>query len=137
MATVPTSQAVVAFNSRATNFYITNNSENTTTSFNTENGVTLSLSEENLNVTSGNNGGEIVFEMDITNRWITASFDLSRGTIAVMAIGNGMVETRSKVSQGGVYGTSTNVSCFTCKLSDYGSLTISVSENIVQMRVKK
>lgn len=137
MTTIPSNHAVAAFDSRATNFYLTNTSENRTTAFSTKGGVTLSISNETLSANSGHNDGKLVFEMDITNKWITASFDPIRGIVAVLAIGNGMVETRSKVSNDGVYGTTTNVLNFTCNLAESGTLSIIVSGNKVQMTVKK
>ena len=136
MATVPTSKAVVAFDSRATNFYLTNNSENKTNNFSTEQGVTLSIAKEELSAESGTNEGRPVFEINIKDRWVCASFDPTRDTLALISIGNGMVEAQSRISDDGIYGTNTNVSSFTCNLTKCSSLTIVTSENTIQLFVK-
>lgn len=117
MATVPASRAVLAFDATANTLYLTNSSSRATSAFSVVDGVKLTLAEGNLTVTAGS-GGSTVFEIDITNKWSTTSFDPSRGMVAVMAIGSGMIETRTRVSGGGSYGTTTSVATYTCDLNE-------------------
>ena len=133
MATVPSSRAVVAFDSTANTFYLTNSSNNATSAFPVADGVTVSLESGNLTVTSGSNGGEQVFEINTEEKWNTTSYDPSRGMVAVLAIGSGMIETRTTISNNASYGRTTNVATYTCKLEACGSLTIKKVGNTLKM----
>ena len=133
MATVPKSSAVFAFDSRADNFYLINSATGEVSTFSTEGGVTISVSGSNVAAVTGDNGGETIFTIDISDKWIGTSFDPSSNRMAAMGVGNGMIET-NRVSTESTYGSTTSVSSYYCDLGQSKSVTLIKSGNIVSCK---
>ena len=117
----------------ADNFYLINSASGEVSSFSTEGGVTISISGSNVTVAAGDNEGQTIFTIDISDKWIGTSFDPSSNRMAAMGVGNGMIET-NRVSTESAYGSTTSVSSYYCDLGQVRSVTLIKSGNIVSCK---